>query len=1537
MKIQKWSGIVTAASPYALPAEATTEQNNLQIRKPGQLTPRPGMSVIYAAETNAVLALHRVSPGSTLPDRLLNFFLTDDGTGGVFSHQLTSLELVSNSLQSSVIYSVGASTRLRPSFAQDRHGTIYVFLGHGIQPRTYRHSVDPTQTVEFGLPAPTVAPVVSPSGDGWFIERVDVLSSGTSYYTPPTLTVVKATGDTPTREAKIKAVVQAGQIVAVDIIDGGSNYKGVPTITVSNEQVGSGFSGRGVLGVSQATFGISASATPTTSGSYNSANTHSFNRSSTTPQIAYLSGGNTLYVDATFDPVASTYTALIPLTPQAGVSATGAFAEFKFNALSAAAKLGDATVDFQTGATSYTISGVARFRATQSNWYTSSDYYNNTATARSGYTEHSYHSDANRDKFWGLMPYPQRYRFAKQQIVRARYYTSTDFWGNSSTSLAQEYGNYHFPDYTHVGYRLLIGPETGLNLESNWEVGSAAVQTDINNRPYIDVTLKPAKRPDGTLRGSQANTVYPTIRIFLAYCPEAWLVDSASGIPLSPATSGVLDWKCRYHPMSGQDRRSAASDPTGANRTTTNPSGILPNYDLKAANATQLTSIDTNKRWWSQGHCFNNPQKRPLVDFRTVPNGDTVGITADTIQIINAGSAMERGTKFAIRFEQFNAADYKTTDRGDTLDFSWTTATNETKFPLFRTVELASMEKNGAFGATYTDFYFEANVVDTTGTAASLLLPGSVNGTPRVTVTGSGWTATGQTGAVTLRQTPPTGTLTFTDSITYTWTTTQLVAAIAGSRIASVEIISSGQNYYREPTILFRGGGGYGLKMQSAVSAGKVTAVTVIDGGDGFTTDCTVYTDVQPAKLLPILRGTMTGTYRCAYRYADYSQTKILSTTITTTANSTTATLASVAGVKPDMQITDAAAVPHLARIVSVSGDTVTLSKPATATATTQACTIRDMSRPVAYSDFSPIVDVVASANGADRAAQMVWDLPNVSAPARAQYVEFFRTSSDQSLVFYRLEMFGTVSSGQVTIQGSDTLSDEELFDLRRAGYAALPVVLPNGGLNAYRFGNARADMSVAVSWQDRLWYGVSTSGADPNTVFFSEYDEYESCPDLNEIPLQNNLRTTDYLTALVPFATTLLAMQSAHCYSLTYNTDPTIDAAVSLVAHRGCISQRCWDTHDEMLYAMDERGIYRMSASGELEPLSEAVRDFFSDPRLDFTQKQCFHLKVDQMTGILRAFVCLAGQGSQFPTMALCYHIRNKAWWTESWPNAFTASGEYRAPGKRDVSIYGSVEGSLYEMAGLRDVTFRDLVSVTVTNGGSGYTSPPTVTAAGGFGAEMRAVIREGRVIEVLVVKGGYGYGTFSGEAGTFSPAVSISFSGGGGAGATATGLCREPTVVIDANTVKRQASVPWSMRTPPLELAYESNVRGGDALADRSIMVTYRPCENDTTLNLREYYNNSTSPRINVMRRDRGTGFVHDTSGAKTTLNMKAARTSLGLATGLAQARFAGRSLDDLASSDRHLAVELSCDPVESASEATVSQPLVYALEVRGVVDGD
>lgn len=82
-----------------------------------------------------------------------------------------------------------------------------------------------------------------------------------------------------------------------------------------------------------------------------------------------------------------------------------------------------------------------------------------------------------------------------------------------------------------------------------------------------------------------------------------------------------------------------------------------------------------------------------------------------------------------------------------------------------------------------------------------------------------------------------------------------------------------------------------------------------------------------------------------------------------------------------------------------------------------------------------------------------------------------------------------------------------------------------------------------------------------------------------------------------------------------------------------------------------------------------------------------------------------------------------------------------------------------------------RCISKVEVTNGGSGYTSPPKVVITGGgpeaFGAEAVAVVRDGKVVEVKMYRDGS----------RFSEPPTISFEGGGGSGAQATAYVNTQT----------------------------------------------------------------------------------------------------------------------------------------------------------------
>ena len=80
--IEKWAGLVTNASPYALPPGAAATQVNLQVLAPGQVTVRPGM-------VNVSWATH--TAGSSAVVKIINFqnstyaqAVYQDAAGGVY-------------------------------------------------------------------------------------------------------------------------------------------------------------------------------------------------------------------------------------------------------------------------------------------------------------------------------------------------------------------------------------------------------------------------------------------------------------------------------------------------------------------------------------------------------------------------------------------------------------------------------------------------------------------------------------------------------------------------------------------------------------------------------------------------------------------------------------------------------------------------------------------------------------------------------------------------------------------------------------------------------------------------------------------------------------------------------------------------------------------------------------------------------------------------------------------------------------------------------------------------------------------------------------------------------------------------------------------------------------------------------------------------------------------------------------------------------------------------------------------------------------
>jgi len=1519
MKINKWLGLITAASPYSIPAGAAAAQTNLQIRKPGQLIPRPGLTRLYGSgDKQTIYAIYRLAGGSYGTDILFIYYaqrqpkLTPD-LPTTYKYAIAALTNSSGSLSGSTIWTTGLTQAWAPTFTEDRFGRLFVFFGHGEPPIMYRRGA--TSAVTMGVPAPNVAPVVTPSGAGYFLERVDVVSGGGAYWTPPSITF---TGGTPVRAAKVKGVVQGGNLVAVDIIDGGNNYSTAPSVSIDATNIGRGFRGVGVIAVDNNINGFTSAVTPAVTGTALSTSpkyTHGYSLSTTAPKIAVKNAaGGVDAIDCVYDATANRYTAIIPVTGTTN-SATGlataginAKARFEFSAIGLTFQIASA---FDTAST-----GVV-------NWYFGTGYTSASSTA-------TYRRTVD-EKFFAITASSTVYRWGGE----ARGGDAKNWLGVPIYPFRDAY----FPDYRYLSYRLCSGVFS--NDAAQWTRYQVAVQKDATSY-FIDIGLVPAKKADGSAYTRTATAVAPTVRVRFNQCPASWL--------LSPVTQRPYQYweKVKY-----------------------NQAGVA---------------------WWGNN---SNVLSRPIVDFWN--SASTYGFGAGSVTVLTQGTGWEQGTMFVLRFEQGDAYDQTYIENGTHV------------------ANIARVHPPvDGFAKHYREFYFYANTAEAVSGGGPA---GAVYGTPSITIPGSSYNLNDRV-KVTLmsRPTDPTWTTAvspYVETQTYTFTAITVRQATQLSRIASVTVVTPGSGYYSPPELLPSGGGGYGLRLEAVVNNGQVTSVNVLDGGTGFVAQPDIYTSDQGATAIPVMRSSMRGIYRCAYRYADWTQTVVDIAQITAISGDTV-TLDDATPIMPDM-ILEGTRIPFMAKVISVTGNsvrlsqtptnvtgglsrvsitaagsgytsaptvtvggtgtgasvsavldatgavasvsidqagtgyglgpiTLTLSAPSSGTTATavayidDAVTVRDMTQPIAYSDFSPITDVDAGPNSdRQRCSEMIWNLSGAVPPSRAQIVEFYRTSGDESLVFYRLEMYGTVAD-TIQIQGTDTLNDEELFNPDRPFYAALPVVLPNGAVNAYRFGVPRTDMAVAVQYQDRIWYAVSTSGNDLNTVLFSEYDEFESCPDVNELPIQNNLKTTDYLTALVPFGSFLVAYQTSHAYAISYNTDPIVDSTVQMLSHRGCVSQQCWDIHDNVIYAMDERGIYSLDRSGEVAVLSEAIRNLFDEELIDWERKERFFLKVDNRTNILRAFVSLGESAGPNPEIALCYHITNNTWWTESWPNGLTGCTVHRpASDRANVPIYGAIDGNLYEMKGDRDQLFRSIQSVTVTSGGSGYLTAPTVTVTAGQegqGAEFAALVVDGQVTEILIIRPGFGYGSLNQlvDPEVWTGTVNLTISPPpSGTTATATATASQPDNL-------KQSTVGWLMKTGAMELVSDGHTKKGESLIDRSVVLTYKPTDVSCTLDLREYYNNSPTPRRNTMMRDRGTGFVHQTSQAKTTLDMLATRSSLGLATGVAKAQFAGRSLEDTAGGDRHIAVQISYAPVAAdAGNPAPPQPIVYGLEVRGVVDGN
>ena len=334
------------------------------------------------------------------------------------------------------------------------------------------------------------------------------------------------------------------------------------------------------------------------------------------------------------------------------------------------------------------------------------------------------------------------------------------------------------------------------------------------------------------------------------------------------------------------------------------------------------------------------------------------------------------------------------------------------------------------------------------------------------------------------------------------------------------------------------------------------------------------------------------------------------------------------------------------------------------------------------YSNLSPVNEVDAG----ECAKKLTWTLP-AAAPASATHIELWRSTSNQATTLFKV---AKLAIGTTTYK--DTIHDKDLTDAARKDYEAQSILLSDGRLNMNAYGVADPKFAVGVVFQDRAFLGVDTTGKRPNTLLYSEPDRPESIPEINELVLQQNVRDSDYITALIPYAGALMVMQAKHCYRLNFVSRPEVDATVSLVAYRGCLQQRCWDIWMGICYVLDDNGFYTLDAQGNAEDISSAITSLFrtnTDPTvqtIDFAKKEFFFLRADKNLGVIRIHVAFTGDNGKYPTRQIVYDPDSKAFWLEQYPYVFSAATEVRAADGSIQAVTASESGLHLFAEGLTD-----------------------------------------------------------------------------------------------------------------------------------------------------------------------------------------------------------------------------------------------------------
>lgn len=553
-------------------------------------------------------------------------------------------------------------------------------------------------------------------------------------------------------------------------------------------------------------------------------------------------------------------------------------------------------------------------------------------------------------------------------------------------------------------------------------------------------------------------------------------------------------------------------------------------------------------------------------------------------------------------------------------------------------------------------------------------------------------------------------------------------------------------------------------------------------------------------------------------------------------------------------------------------------------TAGTYWCAYRFVDDDGIASALSPVTQITAVDNDA-----ITWSTVDGGNSSREQQnLELYRTASQEASVFYKVK---TYDPAQTTLNWSDTASDNTI-----SGYSSLSVLNPDGTLCARRQVVPPTNMDLVCAFQDRVFYASSdtTVTARRNVILYSEVDEPESVPATqNILVVQDNAGAADWITALGGFGSQLMIFQERHTYLLRYSYSPVVDGAITLWLSRGCINQRCWQKHEDVLYSMDMFGCWKMSG-GQYSRISDPIADYWSDATICFTNKLWFFSSLDPVNNVIRWHVQFDGDEDSYtrPTRALCYDIETGAWWTESYPIELSGSVVVEQSGQMRTLIGAENDKILALNEGTSDI-ISTAVSGTVT--ASDATSITDSTAA--FTAAM--------VDAPVVITGGTGQGQVRTITSRTATKLTV---------ATWT-TTPDTTSTYTVGGIK--ATYQSGLAPIPKKSTKEDD-------GERSLLITYAPTSNAEKIHVGLMWDHDTSAASMAQPGDDG-GVSWKSGSTYITIDMEQDRSNLSNSPGYEAIRFRARN-DDRVIGHRFLSFTFEA---YAGSEAIT----IYDTEVEGV----